>query len=252
MIAMDWKGWKTYLCNVNSKPASILVNLDLMESVPITTKPWLLWAWVYFKSPRRDGLSDSGEAPTLYEIEDALIAHISEACQAIPCGRITTEGRREFYFYGETKDGFRDAARAGMSGFESYKFSLGEQKDPLWKQYIAVLYPSPESLQCIANMELLDVLVEKGDVLTVARDVEHWIFFGSESSRSSFRDAACAAGFTLATEKTSDGKHPFAISVIRTQPIDQGSIDSTVIELLNLSREFGGEYDGWETPLVTQ
>jgi hypothetical protein len=107
--------WKPYLCRVNDKPASILVNLGLRDSVPIPTKPWLLWAWVYFRTPRPDGLSDRKEAPTLYKIEDALSLCVSRACGAILSGRITTEGRREFYFYGETKNGFRKAVEDALA-----------------------------------------------------------------------------------------------------------------------------------------
>jgi len=244
--------WKSYLCNVNGKIASIFVNLGLRESVPIGSKPWLLWTWVHFQSPRADGLSDSKEAPTLYKIEDALNLWVARACTAIPCGRITTEGRREFYFYGETKDGFRNAVGQALTGFDGYRFDAGEQEDSLWEQYLNVLYPSREDLQRIANMDLLDVLVEKGDVLTVAREVQHWIYFRSEPARALFRDAATAAGFGFVSESSSKGELPFGIVVARTQSIEQNSIDRTVIELLNLSRRFDGDYDGWETPIVAQ
>jgi hypothetical protein len=121
--------WKPYLCNVNGKLASILVNLGLRDSVPISSKPWLLWVWVYFQSPRPDGLSDGKEAPTLYKIEDALKPRLDQACQALLSGRITTEGRREFYFYGDTKAGFRKAVADALTGFDGYKFDLGEQED---------------------------------------------------------------------------------------------------------------------------
>lgn len=117
--------WKPYLCNVNGKPASILVNLGLRESVPISSRPWLLWVWVYFQSPRPDGLSDAKEVPTLYKIEDALAPSLASECRAILSGRITTEGRREFYFYGESKDGFRNAVRDALKGFNGYKLKLG-------------------------------------------------------------------------------------------------------------------------------
>jgi len=147
--------WKPYLCKVNDKLASILVNLGLRESVPISSKPWLLWVWVYFHSPRHDGLSDSKEAPTLYEIEDALTPSLARECRAILSGRITTEGRREFYFYGETKDGFRKAATEALKNFEGYRFDVGEQHDSSWHQYLNVLYPSSEDLERIANMDLL-------------------------------------------------------------------------------------------------
>jgi len=94
---------------------------------------------------------------------------VARACVAILCGRITTEGRREFYFDGETKDDFRKAAGQALTGFDGYKFDVGEQEDSLWEPYLNVLYPSPEDLQRIANMALLSVLAEKDDVLTAAQ-----------------------------------------------------------------------------------
>jgi regulator of RNase E activity RraB len=54
------------------------------------------------------------------------------------------------------------------------------------------------------------------------------------------------------SESSSKGELTFGIVVARTQSIEQNSIDRTVIELLNLSRRFDGDYDGWETPVVTQ
>jgi uncharacterized protein (TIGR01619 family) len=246
------ENWKPYLCNVNDKIASIFVNLGLRSEVPITSKPWLLWTWVSFQAPRADGLSDGKEAPTLFKIEDALDAYVSHACRAIPCGRITTEGRREFYFYGETEDGFHQAVSAALKSFDGYKFEIGSQKDSEWEQYLNVLYPSPEDLQRIANMDLLDVLLGKGDVPTVAREVQHWMYFPSESSRVLFRDAAAAVGYKIVSESNSNGELPFGIVVARHQSIEKASIDTTVIELLHLSRRFAGEYDGWETPVVTQ
>jgi hypothetical protein len=192
------------------------------------------------------------EAPILYKIEDALTLCLFRACQALLCGRITTEGRREFDFYGETKDGFRRAVREALAGFEGYKFDLGQQEDPSWGQYLKVLYPSPEDLQRIANMDLLDQLVKRGDVLTGPREVRHWMSFPSEQSRALFREAAAGGGYGIAGEKNSNGEFPFGISVTRTQAIEQKLIDQTVIELLRLCRNFDGDYEGWETRVVTQ
>jgi uncharacterized protein (TIGR01619 family) len=177
---------------------------------------------------------------------------VGRACQATPCGRITTEGRREFYFYGETKSGFSQAVEAALQGFEGYRYDTGCQDDSEWGQYLNVLYPSPEDLQRIANMDLLDVLLKKGDVLTVAREVQHGIYFRSEASQSSFRDTAISAGVKIVSEPTAKGELPFGIVVARTQSIEQNTIDRTVLELFNLARRVDGDYDGWETPVVTQ
>jgi uncharacterized protein (TIGR01619 family) len=196
-------------------------------------------------------MSDSKEAPTLYEIEDALSPFLARECRAILSGRITTEGRRELYFYGETKDGFRNAVRDALKNFEGYKFDIGEQEDPSWNQYLNVLYPSPENLERIANMDLLDRLVEKGDVLTVPREVHHWVSFRSEQSRALFREAAAGAGYGIVGEHESNGELSFGISITRTQSIEQKLIDQTVIELLRLCGTFNGDYEGWETPVIT-
>jgi uncharacterized protein (TIGR01619 family) len=244
--------WKPYLSNVNGKLASILVNLGLRESVPMSSKQRLLWVWVYFKSPRPDGLSDSKEAPILYNIEDALAPSLARECQAILSGRITTEGRREFYFYGETNDGFANAVRNAMKSFEGYKFDMGEQEDSSWNQYLNVLYPSLEDLERIANVDLLDRLVKQGDILTVPRVVQHWMSFRSEQSRALFREAATGAGYGIVGEHESDGEFSFGISITRTQSIQQELIDQTVIGLFRLCGAFNGEYEGWETPVTTQ
>jgi uncharacterized protein (TIGR01619 family) len=244
--------WKPYVCNVNGKLASVLVNLGLRESVPIPSKPWLLWVWVYFQSPRPDGLSDSKEAPTLYKIEDALTPSVARECQAILSGRITTEGRREFYFYGEAKDGFRKAVREALKNFGGYKFDVGEQQDSSWNQYLNVLYPSVEDLERIANRDLLDELVKRGDVLTVPREVEHWMSFRSEQSRALFREAATGAGYGIVGDIEGEGEFPFGISITRKQSIEQNVIDETVVELLRLCHSFNGDYEGWETPVIMQ
>jgi regulator of RNase E activity RraB len=34
--------------------------------------------------------------------------------------------------------------------------------------------------------------------------------------------------------------------------LEQNLIDTTVLELMRLSEKFSGEYDGWETPVITQ
>jgi len=246
------ENWRSYFCNVNDSLASLFVNLGLRNDVPILSKPWLLWVWIYFRSSRPDGLSDSKEAPELFKIEDALTLQLSRTCGAVLSGRITTEGRRELYFYGETRTEFSKAVAKAMSDFEEYKFDIGEKEDSLWEQYLNVLYPSAEDLERIKNRDLLDVLEQKGDVLTTARDVEHWMYFASEAARSSFRKAAVEAGFRIASESQVEGGLPFGISIVRTQAVEEALIDATVIELLHLTRQFQGEYDAWETPLITQ
>jgi regulator of RNase E activity RraB len=169
------------------------------------------------------------------------------------CGRITTQGRREFYFYAKTESDFAKAVEGALAAFKEYKFDLGSQEDPLWGHYLGVLYPSPEDLERIKNGKVLDVLREKGDVLSTPRDVQHWIYFRSHESRSLFRRAAIDSGFEVMFESDSSKTTlPFGISVMRKQSVDREQIDASVIELFRLAQQYEGDYDGWETPVVTE
>jgi uncharacterized protein (TIGR01619 family) len=246
--------WTFYFCSLDDKPASISVNLGLGPDVPIRSKPWRLLVRIHFRFPRQDGLSDSEEAPTLFLIEDALKHQVNGACGGVPCGRVTNNGKRDFCFYAERNDSFKSAVSSAMAGFGEYRFQLAEKFDPEWKYYLNVLNPSPEELQRAKNRDLLDVLVKQGDVLSAAREVQHWVYSPSEESRSLFRHEAGNAGFKIGDERESpvQGDCPFGLTVLRTQPVEQNLIDETVIELLRLAKRFGGEYDGWETPVISQ
>ena len=155
-------------------------------------------------------------------------------CQATPCGRITTEGRREFYFYGETKSGFSQAVEAALQGFEGYRYDTGCQEDSEWGQYLNVLYPSPEDLQRIANMDLLDVL----DVLVKERGRSHRrqrspaLDVFSLGIVSLFVPICCSRNRVQSCSgPSSKGNLPFGIVVARTQSIEQNTIDRTVLDL---------------------
>jgi len=78
------------------------------------------------------------------------------------------------------------------------------------------------------------------------REVQHWVYFRSEPARLCSEMLQLQQGFRFVSESSSKGELPFGIVVARTQSIEQDSIDRTVIELLNLSRRFDGDYDGSE------
>lgn len=248
--------WTSYFREVNEKPASIFVNLGLRPDVPIVSNPWRLRVRICFRNPRADGLSHSEEAPTLFLIEDALNQQITQECQAITSGRITTDGRRDFCYYGKAKENFGPAVAAALARFPEYRYQLAVKWDPDWEYYLNALYPSREEIERVKNRDLLEVLAKEGDIATVAREVQHWIYFPSAESRQLFRHEVGNMGFAVGQEYESDseaqGKLRFCLTVLRTQPIQQELMDQTVLELLCLAVRFGGDYDGWETPVTTQ
>jgi hypothetical protein len=157
--------WKSYFCNVNDKLASVALDLGLREAAPIKEKPWLLWIWIYLLNPRPDGLSDRSEFDIICAIEDELTQQIAIHCDGIYSGRITTEGRRELYFYGGSSQELNTAVTTAMAKFSQYSFDQDSLYQPDWNQYFNVLYPSERDLQRIMNRDVLDRMEEMGDTL---------------------------------------------------------------------------------------
>jgi regulator of RNase E activity RraB len=243
-----------YLCNVNEKLSSIFVDLSLRRDAPDPYRNLLLWIWVTMNFPRPDGLSDGSEMPKLSQIEDELSAALTPL-DAVFAGRITGDNRREFYFYLQSSSEPKSAVRSTMKAHPEYKFTSGSQEDSSWQQYLGLLCPSDEQMQAISNRNTLEAMREQGDTLTIPREVNHWIYFNNDAERESFSQAAVAAGYSIDSEssfETPKEQLSYGLRLHQTQPIDQGAIDVTTLELFRLSRQFNAEYDGWESEAIPE
>ncbi len=243
--------WNSYICNVNDKLASVFLDIALATSAPLQEKPWLLWVWVYMKEPREDGLSSQGEFEMLCKLEDALKSELS-ALKVTLAGRITTQGRREFYFYGPSEGSFRSTVQSALNQFRGYEFDVGSRLDPRWSQYFQVLFPSDIDFERMKNRDVLDVLQKHGDDHSAVRNVRHWLYFATAQQREYFVSSAKAFGYKVErTSEISDRGNEFGVELSKEQNVIPTSIDGTTIELLRLAKQFGGEYDGWETQVTT-
>jgi hypothetical protein len=242
--------WDFYFANVNEKVASLFVDLGIREAAPDADKPWLLWVWVYLNDPDENGMSASEESDMLFQIEDSLREAIENAVGGELVGRITTDGRREFYFYAPTFAGFDDAVARGMKRFPNYQFDADTKQDPEWEQYLGLLYPTPHDWQCIKNRHVLEQLQQHGDPLEKERPVHHWAYFGDESSRNQFVAAVKERRFSVSKVATVDdpeSSNRFSVSFERVDRVDWNSINEVTLELFELANALAGDYDGWET-----
>jgi uncharacterized protein (TIGR01619 family) len=246
------ENWDSYICNVNGELASIFLNLSLAKTAPDSSRPRLLYVWVKMRSPRPDGLSSQEEADALWKLGDGLTASLEKEHDAVFVGRITTQGRREFYFYVAEAHGHDHAINRPLSSFSSYEFETGTKDDPTWGQYLSVLYPPKEELQKIQNRHVLEVLQKKGDRLDEPREVSHWIYFTSEADRLKFSHSMKELGYELLPFSGTDKQEPgvYGLQIRKSDRVDQESIDNAVLEILRFAKAVDGEYDGWETQLV--
>lgn len=242
--------WDFYFANVNEKLASLFVDIGIREIAPDASRPWLLWVWVYFNHPREDGLSSAQEAETLFHIEDSLAEAVRSAVNGSLVGRITTDGRREFYFYAASFAGFDDATARGMTAYPEHRWESGTNHDPDWNQYLGLLYPGPRDWQRIKNRQVIEQLQKLGDSLEKKRIVFHWAYFADVSLRDQFVASVKKLSFDVTNQSTNDDpncSHPFSVSFQRIDSVDWDSINEVALELFELANSFAGDYDGWET-----
>ncbi len=240
--------WDHYFARIDDAVASIFMDLGLRVDAPVEKRPWLLWVWIVLKSPKPDGLASAEEAPQLHGIGEALDSTISATCGAQLVGRVTGNGRREFYFYAAEPGELQAAVASVMNNFPGYRQEIGSTYQPDWEQYF-LLYPSESNLERMQNRRLLEALAAEGDVHELPRKVEHWFSFADESTRGTCRDLLEFREFLSEGESQSEEEGeqmPFALVVSRTASVDSHSINGITIELARLAREHGGRYDGWE------
>lgn len=241
--------WDFYFSNVDDIISSFYIDLGLSKVAPLTDKPNLVWVSVNMNNPREDGLSSNEEFDTLLAIEDRLQEFIINNHNSTYAGRLTTDGRRDFYFYMGDTTLFDKTISESMVAFPNYTFDFGIKEDNQWEQYFNFMYPNPRQIQSIQNRRVIDNLEKNGDPLTKARAVDHWIYFKTDSDRTEFLKKIEPLKFDIVSgdEKTSFGDFPYKLHISRIDKVDLDSVDNYVLDLWEFANECNGDYDGWET-----
>jgi len=241
--------WQSYITRIGDQPGS--VRLDFTFTNPEFRPDFLstmLYVWVKLQTPDSNGLTTSAEAERLYPIEDRLDEFLGAEYGAVPVGVVTTNGRREFYFYAESGDNLHEELAPLLAEFPDYEFQFGDKSDPEWQHYFGYLFPSPTEYQWILDHKIVTQLQDHNDPLT-PRPVQHWLYFRTSESRDLVKQQLLSQGFTLDSEP--DAESEFGLVVIRTDAVDLPSIHAVTVALTILASEHEGQYDGWETQVIS-
>jgi hypothetical protein len=243
--------WDFYPLRVDDKPASIMVDLGLINDVPIRAFPCMAYIRLHMRNPRDDGLSSQEEYEALIAIEKAIEAALAASKDAIYVGRNTSDGCRDFYFYIAQAEGWTQRAAQLLEPFPHYKFISGSRPDPEWSTFLEFLYPGDEAMQTITNRWVCDSLAEKGDPLSAEREIDHWIYFPNPAARKLFIAAAAELGFGLrSTTDPEEAGENYGARIFRVDRPGHDCIDDVTLPLHRLAAKFGGDYDGWETVVL--
>jgi hypothetical protein len=211
-------------------------------------------------------MGSSSEAEVLFKAEDAITDR-TKSKSLYYVGRLRNKGLWQLTFYGPAglQDALQTACHAAL-GQSDRAFKVGSKTDPGWRYYKEFLYPNSERMQWISDRGVVDSLAKHGDPLTKARRVDHWIYFTNDGQITAFIVAAKALGFEIQepvsstendTERQSDddqsdpeqkdGDFSLNVQIHRVDHVELGKIHEVVMNLYDLAKEHGGDYDGWET-----
>lgn len=242
------ENWDFYLFDDQGAVSSNFLNMALAEDGPLDSHAILGLVEITMLTPRPDGLSSDAEAPALNDLEDALVNALNEA-GAILCGRTTGRGVRTLAFYAAAAAPFEAAARSATREFPAYACEIETKSDPEWDYYFDFLFPSPPEWERMKNEKVLRALTENGDALDTPREIDHWAFFETLPAAIAFAADVAAGGFKLRVPPGPlEDEGPVQVQFWRVDAPDD--IDAITAALGEKARALGGDYDGWECPVV--
>jgi uncharacterized protein (TIGR01619 family) len=245
--------WDFYSCHVDDKPASIFVDLDLEHEAPMSHLPYAAYVKLRMNAPRPDGFSSNEEFETLNTIEDALVASLTETSTTLYVGRLTSAGRREFFFYASDVSDWRERVSEFAAMHPGYAFDSGSCEDPDWRCYLEFLRPSPVDRQRIENRRVCFLLEKDGDSLTQAREIDHTACFPTQEARSAFVQCVAERGYRLKQVVDADqSAGVYRAEICRVDLPNLQTIDDITLPLHQLAKELGGTYDGWGTLVIRE
>lgn len=246
--------WDFYFTELDGSPASMYLDLGLNRVAPIAEKDHLLTVIITMNDPQDNGFSSKEESEILFGIEDKIADAITEPYGALFAGRETCDGARIFYFYAADNKEIKKTVKKVMKEFTDYEYETYFEADKKWDQYFKHLYPTKYELHTIMNRRVVENLRSKGDVLTIPREVDHYIYFKNEEMKNKFLADAKKLDYRVTSESKDDNQkdYPLSVRLTKTDPVTYNDVLDYTAVLYDLAEQYEGNYDGWETKLITK
>jgi uncharacterized protein (TIGR01619 family) len=246
--------WDVYMAQYEKGPASTVLNLSLKQSAPTKGFPFILIAAVTFKDCNKDGLPVEGQFAALYTISDSIKAIVDRNIKNILAGTFTYQCERSDYYYITDTSNIREALmKVNKKTFNNLSIRIKIKEDKNWDAYLKFLYPNEEILEYMSDSKVVQALAAKGDKLEKARKVDHWIYFDNEQDRDCFSNYATNNKFRIESKTKTDRRvKSYALQISRDDKVSLSDISQITNSLRQNAKKCNGDYDGWETFILTE
>lgn len=243
--------WELYMKQLDGHIASVLVNAGISMELPSEDKFYVSFIKLSMNMPNERGLISQEEETQLSFIEDKIEMEALRYRIGNYVGKIVSQGEITFVYYLKHEFEWPDVVKAAMGIFPDYTYTFGSKLDGEWEVYHKLLFPTAVEWQIIHNHKVCDHLKSQGDSLHLPRAIEHKAYFKNDGNRKEFISAIELDGFKFKDYiEPNETNNYFGVSFYRQDKPFYYDIDALTLLLIEKARQYGGEYDGWETSVV--
>jgi hypothetical protein len=244
--------WESYMKPIERHKAMVSFNAGVSDNVPDMEYMFVGFLKIKLQNPKDDGLVDEEESHDIGFIEDRLEMQSLRYRIGKYVGRIISNAEVNFIFYLKMDFEWSDVITSTMEHFKEYSYEFGSRIDSEWEVYQKLLFPTLKQWQIIANHHACDNLLQQGDTLKQKRAIEHKSYFKNDTNRQKFISLIEKEGFK--TTKTAQVPYKdeimHGVEYYRVDSPYYYDIDELSMYLIDISKSYDGEYDGWESSLV--
>lgn len=128
--------------------------------------------------------------------------------------------------------------------------NISHMIDKNWKIYQNELFPDQWNYQNIQNQRIIEELQSKGDVNTKLHIVSHLISFPLDKKADADKFAAKAKTWKYYVDEVVEEEGVVKATISKKSKTDLETITTVTMEVMNLAKEFGGEYVEWSTRVM--
>lgn len=243
--------WELYMKQLDGAIASVWVNAGVSVELPSEDKYFMGFIKLSMKSPNERGLISVDEETQLSFIEDKIEMESLRYRIGSYVGKIVSNGEMTFIYYLKHDFEWHDMVKAAMNEFPDYSYEFGSKMDAEWEIYHKLLFPTPIEWQIIQNHKVCDHLKSQGDSLHLPRAIEHKAYFETLDQRVAFISGIESEGFNVKELLDANENTPMVgVNFYRQDKPFYYDIDALSLHLIDLSAQYDGQYDGWETSVV--
>ncbi len=238
------RSWDFYFCTLAGKPASVKLNLSLIDKLPLMAHSQLVYLFIRLNNPDREGRVHPNEVDEIKEIEEDIVRLMTVDMNGLFAVRCTGNGRRSLYFYLPPHPDITELIKVCMYAHPSYRYSLGELTDDDWRFFRSHLHP--QLIQGISTNKETHLQLKANAAFP--QEIEHHLIFPTTADRSLFIQKIENDQFSISREKFSATAqdYPYELTISRLEYNHLQNIQKIADYLSDVAQRSNGIYREWE------